>query len=141
MHQNIFPQQARLLNVSTVRAAVRAKVTSEFLVLRIAPSASTKFGLHELDNKHRCSVHRSKLIMHFGEVADCARQEAQTPMFLCESILCTGPTVRQDAVTPVLFAYRLFLSMVAVNPMRDMKEFYLPVFEIVAAYFQTLASY
>ena len=65
------------MNVSTVRAAVRAKVTSEFLVLRRAPS---KLGLHELDNKHRCSVHRSKLIVHFGEVAHCVRQEAQTPI-------------------------------------------------------------
>ena len=60
---------------------------------------------------------------------------------LCESLLCTGPTVRQDAVTPVLFAYHFFLSMIAVNPVRDMKEFYLPVFEIVAAYLQTLACY
>ena len=44
--------------------------------------------------------------------------------FLCESILCTGPSVRQDAVTPVLFAYHLSLSRIAVHPVRDMKDFF-----------------
>ena len=60
--------------------------------------------------------------------------------FLCDSILCTQDPLSDAGYSDtIFFACHWLLSTIAVNPMRPTEEFYMPAFEIVAAYLHTLA--